>query len=68
VDAILRLIDDLIAFVDAKAHGDHIANDQEQAELPDVLKGGIDIFEMGKHNFIFLMVNESYFPDSFCSW
>jgi hypothetical protein len=54
MNAVLGLADHLVTLVDAKTHGDHIADDQEQAELFDMLKSGIDIFEMGEHDFDFL--------------
>jgi hypothetical protein len=48
---VLRLVDDLVAFIDAEAHGDYIADNQDNTELPDVLERGVDIFEMSKHGF-----------------
>jgi hypothetical protein len=48
-----RLADQLVAFIDTETHGEHIADDQEDTELPDMLKCGIDIFKVCKHGFDF---------------
>ena len=46
-------INRLGAFIDAKAHGQHIADDQQDAELPDVLEGGIYVFKLCEHECYF---------------
>jgi hypothetical protein len=50
MDPGLGLVNSLSAFVNAKAHGQHITDDQENAELPDVPESRIDVFELCEHD------------------
>ena len=45
------LVNQLVAFINTKAHGNDVAYDQANAKLPDVFKGCFYIFEMCKHEF-----------------
>ncbi|GAA4131900.1 hypothetical protein GCM10022216_02380 [Sphingobacterium kyonggiense] len=54
--AVLRPVNNVIAFIDAEAHRQHIGQYQEDTERFNVPEGGVYIFELCEHIFWFYIV------------